>query len=176
MAEPGIRLRISAPTDLFLQGRGFYQLEEDSLYLQLQSPSTDSRFFSYLESDIMRIDLDRSGRMLFLELNAGRHTWPVDERLKLPNSIGYADIRWLDFRRQIPAPSLSTTSDRATLTITFESSPAARSFHLSSSVIIQTTTEDCLHSIIITDIVDDLAGQEIAAFRKELAAKGKPSG
>ncbi|MBK7140902.1 MAG: hypothetical protein IPH75_02335 [bacterium] len=176
MADPGIRLRISAPTDLFLQGRGFYQLEEDSLYLQLETVTEKGHFFSYLEAPNCRLDFDIAGRLLFLEINAARHTWHVIDNLDLPTSIGFADIHCLDFRRQIPDPFLSTTSDRSSLTITFESSPVARAFRLSNSVIIQTTAEDCLRSITITDIVDDLAGQEIAAFRNELAAKGKPTG
>jgi hypothetical protein len=176
MPQPGIKLRISAPTDLFLQGRGFYQLEEDSLYVHLEPASPKSHFFSYLEAPNFRLDLDHAGRLLFLELNAGRHTWTVTDDLDIPTSSGYADIRWLDFRRQITSPTLATNKDRTSLAITFDPAPIDRSFRLSPSVIIQTTQEDCLRSIIVTEIVDDLAGQEIAAFRKELRGEdAKPA-
>ena len=171
MSEPCIKLRLAPPTDLFLAGFGFYQLEEDALYVQLGQADPDSRFFSYIEAPNMRLDLDRTGRLLFIEVNAGRHTWKAVDDIRPPQSIGYADIRWLDFRRQIPAPSLTCNAPRTSLCIQFSDQPIKCSYYLAESVIVQTTDENCLAAIIITDIIDDLAGQEIAAFRKELRAQ-----
>jgi hypothetical protein len=174
MVEPGIKLRIASPTELFMKGSGFYQLEEDALYVQLGQTDADSRFFSFIEAPNMRLDLDRTGRLLFIEVNAGRHTWIVDDDLRPPPSIGYADIRWLDFRREIAAPALSCNATKTSLCIQFSDLPITRSYCLAQSVIVRTTSEDCLASLIITDIVDDLAGQEIAAFRKELRGQNSP--
>ncbi len=172
MAVDGIRLRIAAPTDLFLKGRGFYQVEEDSLYVQLQPAETNSRVFSYLESDNLRVDLDQAGRILFIELNAGRHTWAVDENLSLPSSLGYADIRCLEFRLRIPPPILATNNSRSVVALTFGSAAADRSYRIADSVILQTSAGNLLNRIIVTDIVDDLAGREIGAFRQAIRGLG----
>lgn len=163
-----LKLRISTPAGLFLSGRGFYQLEESSLYVQVGPIEPDSRFFSYLEADNVRLDLDRSGRLLFVEVNAGRHTWKVSDDLKLPASIGYADIHWLDFRRRISNPSLITDENRTILCIRFTDVPVKASYFLAENIIVQVTEDSCLASIIVTNIVDDLAGQEISAYRKEV--------
>lgn len=172
MANDGIRLRIAAPTDLFLQGRGFYQVEEDSLYVQLQPAETNSRVFSYLESDHLRIDLDQAGRILFIELNVGRHTWAVDENLSLPSSLGYADIRCLEFRKRIELPALASNAERTTLSIIFDPAPVDRSYRIADSVILQTSAGNLFNRIIVTDIVDDLAGREIGAFRQAIRGLG----
>ncbi len=166
MSQTRVRLKITTPAELFVSGRGFYQLEESALYVQIARPSTDSRFFSYLEAPDLRLDFDRAGRLLFIEVSAGRHTWQVDEHMTLPTSLGYADIRWLDFRSQIPPPSLLTNRERTTLLIRFDDQPISHSYALADTVIVQTTEDSCLARIIITDIKDDLAGQDIAAFRK----------
>ncbi len=172
MADNGIRLRIAAPTDLFLQGRGFYQLEEDSLYVQLQPAEFNCRIFSYLESNNLRIDLDQAGRILFIELNAGRHTWIVDQNLALPLSLGYADIRCLEFRKRITSPTLATNSERTALSIIIDPAPVDRSYRIAESVILQTSAGNLLNRIMVTDIVDDLAGRGIAAFRQAIRGLG----
>lgn len=172
MTVDGIRLRIAAPTDLFLQGRGFYQVEEDSLYVQLQPSETNSRVFSYLESDNLRIDIDQAGRILFIELNDGRHTWTIDESLSVPSSLGYADIRCLEFRFCIPPPILATNNARSVVALTFGSAAVDRSYRIADSVILQTSAGNFLNRIIVTDIVDDLAGREIAAFRQSIRGVG----
>jgi hypothetical protein len=174
MNDPSIKLRIAAPVNLFLAGRGFYQLEEDALYVQMGQADPNSRFFSFIEAPNMRLDLDRTGRLLFIEVSAGRHTWKEMNELRLPQSVGYADIRWLDFRRQIPSPVLNCNRSRTSLSIQFSELTVKGSFYVAESVIVQTTAENCLASIIITDIIDDLAGQEIAAFRKELRGQNGP--
>lgn len=162
------KLRISTPAGFFLSGRGFYQLEESSLYVQINPVTSDSRFFSYLEADNVRLDLDRNGRLIFIEVNAGRHTWKVLDDLKLPSSIGYADIHWLDFRERMPNPRLITNPDKTMICIQFSEEPVTASYFLADTVLVQTHGESLLSSIMVTDITDDLAGQEIAAYRLEV--------
>ena len=84
MAAQAIKLRISTPTEPIPPGRGFYQLEEDSLYVQIGLFSRDRRFFSYLESKNTRLDFDREGRLIFIEVDLPRRQWPVDLQLTRP--------------------------------------------------------------------------------------------
>lgn len=168
MSADAIRLRIAPPTDLFPLGKGFYQLEEDALYVQFQPAEVHAQVFSYLESDNFRLDLDQAGRLLFIELTSPRHTWTIDTTLTLPSSLGFADIRCLEFRQRISAPRLSTDPSRSIVALSFSSAPIDRSFRIADSVILQTSPGDTLSRLIITDIVDDLAGRHIAAFRQSL--------
>lgn len=162
------KLRISTPAGFFLSGRGFYQLEESALYVQISQVTPDSRFFSYLEADNCRLDLDRNGRLIFIEVNAGRHTWKVVEDLVLPKSIGYADIHWLDFRERIDNPEIFTSPDKTMICLQFSREPVTASYFLADTVLVQTHGDNLLTAIIVTGITDDLAGQEISAYRKEV--------
>ncbi len=170
MAAQAIKLRISTPTEPIPPGRGFYQLEEDSLYVQIGLFSMDRRFFSYLESTNTRLDFDREGRLIFIEVDLPRRQWPLDHRLTRPVVAEAADIRWLDFRRAISDPSLAANTNRTTLALRFDAAAPTQNYYLSESVILQANNRHELCAILIDDIADDLAGHEIAAFRKDCRA------
>lgn len=159
-------LRITTPTRATEPGRGFYQLEEDALYVQIGSFSPDRKYFSYLESETVRLDLDRSGKLMFIEVSTARRTWPIVKELSPPENIEPAEIFWLDFRSSIPAPAITTNPGRTILSLTFQNDETSHSYQLADSVLIDITNDNQLSGIWITSIVDDLAGAEIAAFRK----------
>lgn len=170
-----LKLRISAPTEPILLGRGFYQLEEDSLYVQIGPFSKKRRFFSYLESESVRFDLDREGRLMFIEVAMARRLWKVDPGIKPPRMVEPADIRWLDFRERVEGPVLLTTARRTCLLLRYNSSTSLRSYYLAENVIAQVDKNSELAAIWITDIIDDMAGQEIGAFRKRTRGESVPS-
>ena len=172
MALVTLKLRISAPIEPILPGRGFYQLEEDSLYVQVGPFSKKRRFFSYLESENIRFDLDREGHLIFIEVAVARRLWKIDPGTKPPMVVEPADIRWLDFRERVKDPVLLTAASRMCLLLRFNSKTSLRSYYLAEEVIAQVDEEDELAAIWVTDIVDDLAGQEIGAFRKKI--RGEP--
>lgn len=159
-------LRITTPTRATEPGRGFYQLEEDALYVQIGSFSSDRKYFSYLESETVRLDLDRSGKLMFIEVSTARRNWPVEKELTPPVNVEPAEIHWLDFRSTIPSPTFSTNPARTMLSLAFSNDERSHSYHLAESVLIDVTEHNRLKAIWITDIIDDLAGAEIAAFRK----------
>jgi hypothetical protein len=158
------RLQIYAPANGSVPGRGFYQLEEDSLHVPIGA-YTERPFFSNNESDRIRLDMDRHGRRLFLEVDRPRRHWRIDPTLTKPLMAVPADIRWLDFRANIPEPEIVTDKLRSCLLIRFSNRIASRSFYLAEEVILQTDADDQLVSIFVGDIEDDLAGQEIRSFR-----------
>jgi len=173
--SPKLQLRISTPTEPTAPGRGFYQLEEDALYVQVGPFIPDRAFYSYLESDTVRFDLDRHGRLIFVEVTVPRRQWPVTDELILPPRVEPASIRWLDFRNTIPSPVLLTDRRRTRLLLRFLDTPPVRTLHAADSVFLQVDSDSNLTSVWICDIIDDLAGQEIAAYRKALRKQfGQP--
>ena len=171
MSRPLPKLRIIPPTGPLVPGRGFYQLEESSLYVQIGPFLQDTPFFSFLESKRVRFDIDKSGQLLFVEIDAARHTWKLDKNLTLPSFSRHADIRWLDFRSEIPDPVIWTNHDRTSLHLRFPDATAHDSFEIAETVILQVTADQLLAGVYISDVIDDVAGQEIARFRSEVRSQ-----
>ena len=163
-----LKLRISTLTEPILPGQGFYQLEEDTLYVQIGSFSKQRRFFSYLESENVRCDLDREGRLIFVEVGVPRHVWKIDSVIRPPTVIEPADIRWLDFRERVEEPELLTDAEKRCLLLRFANEATLKSYYLAEKVIAQVNEHSELSALWITEIVDDLAGQEIKSFRKKI--------
>ncbi len=163
-----LRVRISAPIEPILPGRGFYQLEEDTLYVQVGPFTRKRRFYSYIEAPSVRFDLDSLGRLIFIEIMVPRARWPKAEDTRPPSVVEAADIRWLGFRESTRDPVITCAPDGSTVRLRFGDNPQLRNYYLAESVIAQVDNDDCVAAVWITDIVDDLAGRKIAAFRKSL--------
>jgi hypothetical protein len=166
MTVSKLKLKISTPTGPIAPGRGFYQLEEDALYVQVGPFSRSRRFFSYLESNRVSLSFDKTGRLTFIEINLPRRRWQVTGNLNRPDMPVVADIRWLDFRDRIPEPAIQTNFNLTAVRISFSDNKAVRSCYLGEQVIIGLDRDDSPVSIWIDEIIDDLAGREISAFRK----------
>lgn len=159
-------LRIITPAEPIVLGRGFYQLEEESLYVQIGNFDIEHRFFSWLESDTVRLELDRFGRLIFIEVDSPRRNWIVDCTVTAPDVVESAAIRWIDFRADLPDPKIITNSLRTSMSLQFGANQPERFFYAADSVIIGVSADNRLVSIWIDAISDDLAGAEIAAFRR----------
>ena len=173
MALEQISLKIDTPTGDTVPGRGFYQLEEDSLYVQVGEYRDNRGFFNFLESNTVRFDIDKSGRLLLIEVTLPRRRWEVDSELTAPTIAESADIRWLDFRARLPEPKLVTNPKQTALLIQFAPDGSWRWFQLAEAVLIQADRNHCLTAVMITDIEDDLAGRQIAAFRHQTRQKDR---
>ncbi|MFH1688156.1 MAG: hypothetical protein ABIE70_11635 [bacterium] len=160
------QLEISTPTEPIPPGRGFYQLEEDALYVQIGPCTHERAFFSWLESDELRMEFERRGRLVFLEVALPRRRWTKSGALAFPAPTEMADVRWLDFRQRLEPVALITDNAAALLQIRFAETTPSRSFQIAERVAVQTDQDHRLISLWIDGIVDDLAGQEIAAFRR----------
>lgn len=171
MTLTAIKLNISTPTEPILPGRGFYQVEEDTLFVQIGSFDKYHRFFSFLESNKVEFDFDRRGRLIFIEIGVPRRQWAVDPFLKPPDRVEAADIRWLNFRETIKAPSISTDKTRSVLKLSLNGNKTELlNYYLAQSVMVQTDANGRVAAIWVTKISDDMAGREIAAYRKTLRA------
>lgn len=168
MTLTAINLKIEAPTGEVTPGRGFYQLEEDSLYVQVGGFGSGHAFFNYLESDRIRFDIDKSGRLTLIEVTTARRQWTVYPYLAAPTIAEPADIRWLDFRAQIADPELITDPRRTSLLVRFSPHTSPNWYRLAEHVFLRADQDNRLAAIMITGIEDDLAGQQIAAFRHKV--------
>lgn len=166
MAAATLKIVVSPPTRPNQPGRGFYQLEEDSLYIPIGGYSTNRRFFSSIESEVVRLDMDKTGELLFIEISLPRKKWKIEKSLTLPLHATQADIRWLDFRADIENPPIMTTPDRSIVCVNFNGDTPTESYYLAESVIAETVNKKQVCRIWVSDIIDDAGGREIAAFRK----------
>lgn len=171
MTVSSISLNISTPTEPITSGRGFYQLEEEALFVQVGLFTNSRRFYSYLESAGVTFDFDRQGRLIFLEVDIPRKQWIEVPGLKAPTIIEPADIRWLNFRDNIIAPVLLTNERRNLLKLSFLEPARSLSFYVADTVIVQTDLTHRLAALWVADIRDDMAGKRIRTFRKNSRAK-----
>lgn len=160
------QLEISTPTEPTPPGRGFYQLEEDSLYVQIGPYTRERAVFSWLESDTVHLEFDSEGRLVFFEVDLPRRRWIKSDDSIYPTQTEMADVRWLDFRQRIEPLALITNQDQTLLQIRFADIAPSRSFQVAEQVTVQTDQDHRLISLCVAGIVDDLAGREISAFRE----------
>jgi hypothetical protein len=173
MSLEALTLKIKAPSEQIPFGRGFYQLEEEILYLPLEYTGERYRFHSCLESKSVILHIDRRGRLLFIELNLPRRRWQYRKNLIMPERAETADIRFADFRCQFTEPTVLCDKIRETVMIRFSRGPARNNYYLAENLIAQIDKDNHLVAIWAYQIEDDLAGREIAAWRK--AVYGKPN-
>jgi len=169
-----LKLVISTPIQPIPRGFGFFQTEEQSLYVQLGGLFDSRRFYSFIDSPISRFDIDRCGHLLFFEVKAPRNHWRVTNNLTLPESIEPADIRWLGFRLSAESPKLQTNEEYSVLKLQLSDATPKFNYYLADSVIIQVDQSDNAVAIMITEIAEDSAGRKIAEFRRDL--RGKTAG
>ncbi|MBI5266259.1 MAG: hypothetical protein HY851_03400 [candidate division Zixibacteria bacterium] len=170
MPDATLKVVINAPIRPNQPGRGFYQLEEDALFVPIGIYAADRRFFSFIESEHVRLDCDKAGELLFIEITLARKQWQIDGALVPPKHAATADLRWLDFRAQMPNPAVLTDKKHSLVCIKFSDAKPATAYQMAEAVIAEVTKELRVCRIWITEIIDDVAGKEISAFRRQQSA------
>lgn len=166
MALEAAQLRITAPTGPNIPGRGFYQVEEDRLFVQVGLFVPDRRFFSFLDSARVKLDFDRDARLIFVEVNQPRRQWSTDDKLRIPKRSELADARFLGFRDSLPPTRLVASEDLSTVRLAFSNEPVTRTVQLARNVVLQADEHSCLVALWVGGIVDDSGGRKLAAYRK----------
>ncbi len=157
-------IQIRTPAGEIPSGRGFYQLEEESLYLPIEYPD-QKRFYSYLDSETVSLHLDRAGRLIFIEVDLPRRRWDIKDNFVPPEVVKRGEARFLDFRKTMTQPKVFCDSNRDNLLILFDKQPAKHNIYLARNIIAQITSDGFLTAIWAFDFTDDLAGREIASWR-----------
>ncbi|UCD62610.1 MAG: hypothetical protein JSW34_07515 [Candidatus Zixiibacteriota bacterium] len=162
-----IKLNVSSPAEPIPPGRGFYQLEEEALFVQVGVFNRQRRFYSYLEADNLLLEFDRRGRLIFMEVSVPRRLWQTKAELSSPPRVEAADVRWLDFRSHIRSPVILTNGNRSVAKVVLDDNRTdLLNYYLAQSIILQVDGHNRAAAVWVTDIIDDSAGQEIADFRK----------
>ena len=167
MSSSQIKLRIDTPTGPIRPGRGFYQLDEESLFVQIGLFTEKKHFFNYLENETLLFDLDRVGQLIFIEINKAKRHWEQDEHLTAPTTAEHADIRWLNFREELPEAIVKTDTKFETVKIEFYANSSPLYYIVSESVIAETEQNHLLTSLWITSYDEDAGGQSIKRFRRK---------
>ncbi len=165
ITRPEIQIR--TPAGDLPSGRGFYQLEEESLYLPIEYHD-QKRFYSYLDSETVSLHLDRAGRLIFIEVDLPRRRWDIKENFVPPEIIKPGEARFLDFRKTMAKPKAFCDSNRENLLILFDKQPAEHNISLARNIIAQITSDGFLTAIWASDFTDDMAGREIASWRRSI--------
>lgn len=168
MTDNPLLVRVDAPIGELPPGRGFYQVEEDSLYVQVGPADLSRKPFSYLENKLLRLDVDRIGRLMLIEVSLSERQWKVVDSVSPPRIAEPADIRWLGFRANLPEPQIKTNAARDHLLIEFNGSSSFNWYTVAESVFVQVDASNVVTAILVSGIVRDMAGQSIARFRQAI--------
>ncbi len=161
----GIRIFIQSPAEGESFSRAFYQAEEETLIVSL---FPEGKFFSYLDSPQLSFDIDSRGRLLSIQVLVERKSWRTRKNLKPPPAPESADIRFIDFRDQMPEARIESTSDGKLMHIVFIDDHGFKAYRLTDKLKVEVTSDSYLAGIWILDIEDDRAAQELAAWRKQM--------
>ncbi|MCK5125076.1 MAG: hypothetical protein KAR42_02365 [candidate division Zixibacteria bacterium] len=174
----GIIIRIETPAEKEYFCRGFYQIEEDCLYIPV-FPS--GKFYSFIDSPLtgiktnstkkpstgISLDIDRKGRLLFITINTPRRFWKTDNSLEIPQSLETAEIRFLTFREHVNPPVIKYRTDKNILQIELNNRHVSKAYRVADSLVITASNNGELNSIWLNDIIDDRAAKKMAKWRNE---------
>ena len=170
MSTPtSVNLGISPLVGKLIPARGFYQLEEEVLFVQVGHFESGERFFSSLECKNLRLECDQRGRLIFIESTTPRRLWEERPGLELPLKSEASDVRFLDFRTTIIEPKIQCDHSRKLVCLRF-TNEITQSVRLGERLVLDIGVGNKLAAIWISNIVDDKAGRKIAAFRRSLSS------
>ncbi len=145
--------------------RGFYQVEEESLYIPLHPAR---KFFSYLDSDRISLQIDNRGQLVFLQLMVPRIQWKRISDFAVPEPSLTADIRFLDFREQLPDVVVEASSEDTAVCFRFASLSGGGIYRLTDTMVCEVTSGAHLAALWISAIEDDRAALKMAAWRRQI--------
>lgn len=156
---------VDTPAENKTFSRGFYQVEEESLYVPLYP---GGKFFSYLDSPQMTLDIDNCGRLLFIKLLVSRQDWKTVKKFTPPQATASASIRFIDFRQRFSMVGIECCPNKSSIHLFFDNQTELSSYHLSDDIIVDITANNCLAGFWIKTVVDDRAAREMSRWRKAI--------
>lgn len=156
-------LSIRVPAETTRYSRGFYQVEDQQLIVPL-CPS--GRFYSFLDSPQLSLDIDNAGRLLCLTINTPRQTWRADDSLRFPIGGLSADIRFLEFRDVLPPAEIEVASGTDLIRVGFVRLNQPEFYAVSDNLTVEITGGRFLSAIWIRNIIEDRGARAMAAWRK----------
>lgn len=126
------------------------------------------KFYSYLDSSHMQFDVDRAGRLVFIQILVPRRNWRVRRNLKAPAGLIDADIRFRGFREHLPDAAVITDPKRSLVLLQFKRSRQPISYKLADHLLVDVAPDSTLVGVWVTAIGDDRASRIMAAWRKNI--------
>ena len=149
-------------------GMGFYQPEDNTLRVPIGNYDQSKKFFSYVDSPISRFDIDKQGRLVFVELTLPKYRWVVAELPPVSINKYPIEVAWVDFRKDIDSPAVLTDKNRTRMLIRLSNDLPVLNSPLAEFVSLQVSESGNACGILIDAIVDDIAGRRLAGFRRDL--------
>ena len=149
----------------------FYQAEEETLIVHLTHEEVRSRFFSALESESLTLQCDKAGRLICIQIAKPRRLW-IRERGIDAAPAPPVDLRFLDFRTQVPEPEYLCDSNRERVLLRWGNVYRADRYRLGDNVTVFVVGGNTLAGIYIDTIREDRAGKRLSIWRR-LVAEGK---
>ncbi len=180
-ASEGIKVRLVTPAEKPLFSRGFYQVEEDLLYVPIFPAG---KFYSYVDTPKSRnkstvsgkaskssarfsLDIDRKGRLLFIKVATPRRFWEHDDTLKIPQTVETADIRFISFRVKVHRARIQYSESDSLIRLNLDNAPICNTYYITERLIAGLSEDNYLVALWISGIEDDRAAQKMAHWRKD---------
>ncbi len=146
----------------------FYQAEEEALSAPIIHENPRPRFHSALDSEGVSLQCDNQGRLIFVQVRKPRRLWIGAKGVSAAPSPA-ADIRFLDFRCQIPEPEYLCDQQKDSLLVKFGDVSASDSFRIGDNVLALVYQRRILRGIYIDCLQPDRAGKALAKWRRLVA-------
>ncbi len=178
-------VNISTPAKVERFSRGFYQLDEEMLYVPIYP---GGQFYSFLDATeidsnkpndpLLNFDIDRAGNLTFIKLNLARAKWPVKKQIDQPATTLSAEVHFRQFREQISSFELVTNKSKDYLCLIFRSQNEPKeateakenlaTYRIADNIIIELSAGAEISRLWILEIVEDRGARQMAAWRKKL--------
>jgi len=152
------------------KGKAFYDTYEKVLNYAVKSRG---KFHSFVQSECLSIDIDKSGNLLNIEVSVDRDHWKVDGDFKLPESAGYRKLKFKDHRLDILGETYHSNEGNSVLHISFTEDNHLKTYEIAENLFADVNVVSELAGLWILHIEDDYGFKKEMAYRKGKKATEK---
>lgn len=167
-SKESIKVLITSPAELKTFSRAFYQMEERYLIVAIHPAG---RFYSYLDSPQLHLDIDKRGSLLSIQILVPRNDWIVNKQLNVPETNSYSDLRFAGFRQSLPEAVIETDTKKGIVHIIFSDHSAEKqTYSITDQLYVDIYQSEILAGFWILKVIDDRASLKLAEWRKGMKA------
>ncbi len=150
------------------KGKAFYDTFEKLLNYAVKSKGT---FHSFVQSEFLSIDVDKSGNLLNVEVSVDRNRWEVVPDLAPPKSAGFRTLKFKDLRLNVHGETYRTGQARDFLHIRFRDDNHLQTYEVAENLLVDVNVVSELSGIWILHIDEDCGFKKEMAYRKGTASE-----
>lgn len=144
----------------------FYDQENDTLSVHILPFEP---YYSFLESDEVRIDTDEQGRPVFIEVTCPRNEWRIEPDFSVPADDMGGALRFRETRRRFSPGGIYTDRRRENVCLRFLARPGLQVVRLAKNLLAE-TAEGFLVALWVLGVELDFAGRKQTKWRAATAA------